>query len=107
MSSVCMVLASNIYAMPFFYKYQDILYRNNLKADLTYWNRDGIAEEEIENIHFIPYNRKSTYNDGNKRKVLDFLLFARFVKRTIKRNNYEKIIFLGNYGATHILLAGF
>ena len=102
-----MVLASNIYAMPFFYKYQDILQKYELKADLIYWNRDGITENEPKNIHFITYNRKSTYNDGNKRKIIDFLMFARFVKRIIRKNKYDRIVFLGNYGATHILLSSF
>lgn len=107
MSKICMILASNVYAMPFFYKYQKIIQDANLSADLIYWNRDGINEKAPCNINYIPYNKKSTYNDGNKKKILEFLLFAQFVKKEICQRKYDKIIFLGNYGATHVLLSGF
>ena len=93
--------------MPFLYKYRALLESCGENADLIYWNRDGIEEKEPSNIRLIPFNRKATYNDGNKSKILSFVLFAKFVKKTVMQNEYDRILFLGTYGGTPVLLFPF
>lgn len=104
-NKVCIILPCNIYITPYYFLYEQLLDKMNVKFDLIIWNRDGIKENSKGRI--ISYNLPDKANDGNRSKVYKFLKFASFVKKVIKKNKYEKLLILGSYAGTAALLANF
>ena len=84
------ISVSNIYCMPYYYKYEKILCSNNVKYDLIYWDRDLIDEKVAEGITPIAFHKKCAYNDENWLKIFAFFRFYRFVLKQIKKNKYDK-----------------
>ena len=100
-NKIAVVLGSNIHWAPYFYKYESIFSKKNINFDLILWNREGLNENTIGNI--ISYNKKDKSCDHNFFKVFKFFAFARFTKKVIKNNKYEKIVFLGLHGCAPVL----
>lgn len=94
---VAVISVSNIYLTPYYYKYEKILCHENNGFDLIYWNRDLMDEKVGDKVSLISYDKKSTYNDNNYIKIVAFWGFYRFVLDMIKKNKYDKLIFLGTY----------
>lgn len=104
-NKICLILPCNLYVIPYFNVYEDMLEKANLDYDLILWNRSLIKENC--NGEIISYDKKDVANDKNPKKVFKYLGFYRFVKQTIKKNEYNKIVFLDTSACTVVLLAGF
>lgn len=101
MGKIAVVLGSNIHWSPFYMKYERLLKEYGAEFDLIFWNREGL-EENID-VNTMPFNCKDETNNNDPLKLLKFMKFASFVRKTIKQNRYEKIIFLGGAGCAAVL----
>lgn len=105
-SNIAIVLGSNIHWAPYYYRYEKILKDNNVKFDLIIWNRENITENTEAN-NLIEFKMKDKSDNKNPFKIIKFVAFSEFVKKTLKKNNYNKIIFLGTHGCAPIFLSKF
>lgn len=105
MKKICVVIPSNIYAAPYYYIYENILTDLNSNFDVIIWDRDIIDEPVKGNK--IALKLKDTASDGRKTKIIKYFKFAHFVKKQLKKNEYDKLIFLGTNGGTVALLSNF
>lgn len=94
-SKLVIVLPCNIYTAPFLHRYEKIIKRVYAEFDLLYWNRALIDEESYGNQ--ICYNLEDKINSGKITKIIKYYKFAKFVKKKLIKNKYEKIIVLGSY----------
>lgn len=95
-NKIAIVLGSNIHWAPYYYRYERLLQDEKCPFDLIYWNREGIKEESAANL--ISFNVPDVSNNKDPLKVFKFIRFSRFVQRTIEREKYDKLIFLGTHG---------
>lgn len=102
---VCLVLPCNIYAAPYYFRYEKLLDNLHIDFDLIIWNRDLIEEKSSGNI--ILFNVADVANSGAKTKVIKYFRFASFVKQIIKENKYRKIIFLSTSAGIVAILSLF
>ena len=94
---IALIVGTNLHWAPFYYRYEKYLINNGINFDLIIWNREGIDEiSQAQNI--IEYKIKDVANNKNPKKIWKFFTFGRFVKRIIKKNKYDKLIFVGTYG---------
>ncbi|OFV71341.1 hypothetical protein [Acetobacterium wieringae] len=100
---IALVLPSNIRYAPFYRKYEDILVKNDIPFDLIYWNRENIIEDISGTLH--SYSLKDRVNSKNYLKIIKYFGFARYVKKKLEREKYNKVIFLGSNAGTVALLS--
>ncbi len=105
-SNVLIVLGSNIHWAPYYYRYEKEFNNLKIEFDLLIWNREGISEKTNAKSRY-EFKWKDKSDNGNPLKVLKFVFFCRFVKRVIKLNKYNKIIFLGTHGCAPVFLSKF
>lgn len=102
-NKVLLISLNNLYATPYLHSY--IFEKEHIEYHLFYWNRDNI-EEEYSKIRLIPLNLQESKTKSkflNKIKtVINYMKFSRNLKRHLKTNNYDKIIFLNNVPAVLI-----
>lgn len=94
---IALVVGTNLHWAPFYYRYEKILKEKNIDYDLILWNREGI-EEPCNADKIIECKTRDAANNKNPLKVWKFIVFANFVKKTIQKNKYSKILFVGTYG---------
>lgn len=99
---IAVVLPCNINWAPYYKRYEELLLQSNTNFDLILWNREQILEDI--HPHVISFNLKDTTNNRDWKKFGKFIAFAVFVKKTLKKNKYSKVIFLGTYAGNSILL---
>ena len=94
-NKVLIVSLSNIFTTPYinYYLIQD----ESLEYDLFYWNRENIDENTDFAAHTIEFKSKKNF--------FSYFRFASKLLKTIKSNNYDKIIFLHTLSA--VLIAGY
>lgn len=103
MNKFAIILGCNLHWAPYYYRYEKILNELKIPFDVIMWNREGIKEETKANV--IEYNLADVSCNNNPTKVVKFFRFARFVKNTVKKNRYSKLIFLGFQGCALTLNA--
>ncbi len=101
MERIAVVLGSNIHWAPFYMKYEKLLKQSNIPYDLIFWNREGL--EETIDAPTICFDCRDQTNNSSPLKLFKFLKFAAFVRRTIQKNHYDKVIFLGGAGCAAVL----
>ena len=106
MNKVVLVLGSNIHWAPYYYRYEKFLNDNNIKFDLIIWNREGICEKNTAN-NVIEYKVRDVSDNKNPLKLFKFINFSNFVKKTINKNKYSKIIFLGTHACAPAFLCNY
>lgn len=94
LNKIAIVGFHNLHLMQFLYKYTDILDKNNIKYDVLYWNRDGVEYEKKFKGNMIGYNYLTNNYIPKWKKIFGYLKAQRFFSKTIKKNQYEKIILL-------------
>lgn len=102
---ILLVLSCNLHWAPYYTRYEQILKNSGIKYDLILWNREGLKENTYGNL--IEYKLLDKTNNNSAIKVVKFLHYAHFIKKVIKKNNYDKIVFLGTYAGIPAFLAGF
>jgi len=85
---LALISAGNVWFLPFLKIYTKILDDYNVAYDIISWNRDG-TDDKIGK----QYNKQSPLTKSRIRKLWDFIHYAKFVKRTIENEKYDKLIF--------------
>lgn len=93
---VALVLGCNIHWTPYYHLYERMLVSKSIDFDLIIWNRELINEQSRGTV--IPFNLPDTSSNKNPKKFYKFFAFASFVRRTIKKNKYDRVVFLGLQG---------
>lgn len=93
---IAVILGSNIHWAPYYYRYEQLLCEAGIDFDLVYWDREGVKEACKANM--VPFNIPDVSNNKNPLKVWKFVAFSHFVQKTIRKNQYDKLIFLGTHG---------
>lgn len=106
MSKIVLILGSNIHWAPYYYRYEEFLNKKNIKFDLIMWNRENIKEKICANKIF-EYKKRDISDNKNPLKIFKFFEFAKFIKKTIAKEGYSKIIFLGTHACAHAILCEF
>lgn len=104
-SRILVVLGCNTHWAPYYYRYEKQFIENDVLFDVVIWDRENISETLAANTVY-KFKLQDKGNNHNIFKVLKFFQFARFVKKTIVNNKYEKIIFLGWAGCAATLNSG-
>lgn len=102
---IAVILGSNIHWAPYYYRYEQLLCEAGVDFDLVYWNREAIKEECKANL--VSFDIPDVSNNKNPMKVWKFIAFSYFVEKTIKKNKYDKLIFLGTHGCAVCFCAGY
>lgn len=102
---ILLVLSCNLHWAPYYTRYEQILKNAGINYDLLIWNREGLKENVYGNL--IEYKILDKTNNHSASKILKFIRYAHFIKKVIKTNRYDKIVFLGTYAAIPAFLAGF
>lgn len=105
MRKYAIILGCNLHWAPYYYRYEQILIKNKIPFDVIMWNREGIKEAMAGDL--IEFNLPDVSCNNNPTKVVKFFKFANFVKKTVKKNQYSKLIFLGFQGCALTLNASF
>lgn len=94
------VIAGNIYLSPYVDNYIHILDSLNIAYEIISWNRDGVDSK-------IGFQFTERINNGLPRwkKISRYVRYIRFVKKTIKERQYDKLIIFGPHIA--ILISSF
>lgn len=82
---------------PYFEKYENALFHANKPFEAILWQRDGIQRN-----YPAGYNVFQKYTPPNSttfQKVMGFLSYAGFVRKTIKKKRYSKLILLSTLSA--------
>lgn len=93
---VALVLGCNTHWTPYYYLYERMLTSRSVDFDLIIWNRELLDEKSKGTV--IPFNLPDISSSKDPKKFYKFFLFANFVKKTIKRNKYDRVVFLGLQG---------
>jgi hypothetical protein len=85
---ILIISLNNLYLTPYLDKYT-----TTLKSDkfLVYWNRSGIIEEKAD-LRLIPFNFKIGSNSSKFTKLIGYIKFLGFVKKTLKSIQFDKLI---------------
>lgn len=102
---IAVVLGANLRWTPFFYRYEKLLNMYSIPFDLILWDREQIEKDERDNL--IKYTCADATNNHDPWKIFKFIKFSLFVKKTIRRNKYSKVLFLGTYACMPALIALF
>lgn len=82
---IALIIPNNVWFCPFASIYGTLLKKMGIEYDIISWNRSGIEEMAIQyNCSFQSRNPLSL--------LLAYRNFASFVKATIKKNGYDKLI---------------
>ena len=85
MGKIALIIPNNLWMCPYISIYTKLLDDKNVEYELISWDRNGKDEIGIQ-YHLSEKNR-------NKYLVfLSYLKFSRFLKKTIKDNEYDKLI---------------
>lgn len=105
MNRILFVLSCNLHWAPYYTRYENILKELGLKYDILIWNREGLMENTFGRK--IEYSVKDETNNGSMTKIVKFIKYARFVKYQLKKNKYDKIVFVGTYAGIPAFIAYF
>ena len=87
---ICFVGLSNIQAVPYLYKYINLL---KCEYDIVYWDRKGI-NENCGAINHYALNYTIKANASQIQKAIGYLKFRRFASHILKEKNYDGVILL-------------
>lgn len=93
---------ANLDIMPYLRKYTDVLDENNINYDIVYWNRDGILEKKDFNGNAICYSYEMKTHQPFYKKIGGFVRYTNFIRKTIKKRKYDKLILLTSQTAVPI-----
>jgi hypothetical protein len=103
MNHILLVLSCNLHWAPYYFRYENILKELGLKYDIVIWNREGLQDKTYGRK--IEYSVQDKTNDGSVSKIIKFVKYSHFVKKQLKKNNYDKIVFIGTYSGIPAFLS--
>lgn len=84
---IALVCPSNMLYMPYVNNYINVLNGLGINYDIINWDRFKIEEED-----YLSYRDKK---NGHQRNYFDYLKYKKYVIKTLKSNNYDKVIVFG------------
>lgn len=95
---ICLISMTNLFLCPYIEKYSRIIADNQLadEIDLIYWNRHNIEENTKQFNKSFAFEKKLHEHEAKTKKLIAFLDFAKYCKTVIKKQKYDRIIFLHN-----------
>lgn len=94
---------SNLFLMPYLFTYTDFLKGKKIDFDVIYWNRKNLNEQFGFNMY--SYNVEMKDSSHKVFKLKHLIGYTHFVKKTLKKNNYDFLIILTSLPA--VLLNSF
>lgn len=90
MRKVLLIGGASLNVSPYIYSYIEILEKNDIPYDYLYWNREDPEYNLPQN--FFPYNNKCSKRTLKYKKISGTIGFYNYVKKHLKKNQYEFII---------------
>ena len=94
MMKIGMIGFCNLNIMQYLYKYTNVLDAVGADYDVLYWNRLGIPEEKTFRGSCLSYDKELNSYQPFYKKIATFLGYMAFVRKTLKKNRYDKLIVL-------------
>ena len=96
MQKVGIVGFHNLHLMQFLYKYTDILDLREIPYDVLYWDRNPSLEIEVKKFqgNSIPFSYEMNNYQPKYKKIIGFIKCILFMRKKIRENQYDKMIFL-------------
>lgn len=92
LKKVCIVTYDEYINIPFIKKYEELLYKHNIKYDIILWDRRNLSKkcEKKDNCYIF---RTKT---GRSRisKIFPFIKWRKYTLKILNKNKYDKIIIL-------------
>ena len=85
-----LLLPTNIYFCPYVKIYTDVLDKDNIQYHIIYPDKRGLKEEAA-----YRYTRKIDDKANKIAKLLYYWDYSRFLRKTIKKEQYDKLIVFG------------
>lgn len=85
MKNIALIVSNNLWCCPYVKIYSKLLDDWGIEYDIISWDREGRKEEGIQYTN-IEQSRNPFY------VFISFVKFSSFVKKTVRRNNYSKLI---------------
>ena len=105
MKRICLILPCNLFVVPYFQIYEKTIIDSGCSFDVVLWNRNLVSETCCG--HVFAYDVGDKANDKNVLKIFKYFGFYRFAKKIIKKEKYDKIIFLDTSSFTLIFMRHF
>lgn len=84
-----LLIHDNVWFCPYISLYIPIIEEVGAEYDIIYWNKEALNEKGI------PYNYKFSNDNPNFMKLWGYLKYSRFIRKTIKKHSYDKLIIFG------------
>lgn len=91
---ICILGFCNLTIMQYLYKYTTILDEKGIEYDVVYWNRLGIHEDASFKGQAISFNSTINTYQPFRKKIIQFIQYAQFMRDKIKKGKYSKLIVL-------------
>lgn len=82
---ICLVLFADVLYSPYANFYIDFLTKHNIDFDVIFLNRDSKIRTKYPSNYFC-------FKKNNNNKIITCLRYISFVKKTIKKNGYNRLI---------------
>ncbi|MCI9136004.1 MAG: glycosyltransferase family 4 protein [Lachnospiraceae bacterium] len=91
------VFSNDLNTCPYIDKYLDVFHRMGTAYEVILWNREGRTKTYPSNYRV--YDVSADIYVPKWKKIGGFYGFRKFLRRTIKENSYDKLIFLTTFSA--------
>lgn len=96
MKKICFISYTNLYLVPYLKNYTDIMEED---GDAIVWNRHNLKEEN-DRCNVISYDFPVDDNSAGKmQKLRGYIAYTRFVKKQLKKKDYDVVICLQSISA--------
>jgi hypothetical protein len=92
MKKIAIILCEDVYTCPYIGKYLEVCKEKSIEYDILCWNRSG--KERTYPANYLNYGEKSNINTRKILKLFPFLRFGYFLRKTIRQEQYDKLIVL-------------
>lgn len=99
---VAIIILGNSWICPYVNTYKMILEKCGIGYDVILWNRDG---SDVDCDGTVCYNSGAIDLNNPLLKLYGYIKYARFIKKTVQENGYDKLVVSGPHLA--ILLSSF
>ena len=84
---IALIIPANRWFCPYLNIYTKILDNNNIQYDVILWDREKNEAEHEHEFHFI-----SRFQKNKIEKFISYFLYAKFIKKQVRKENYSKLI---------------
>lgn len=95
---ICIISMNNLFLCPYINKYIASI-GQSVDKDLIIWDRHDAKEDIVGFDNVFKWSFRMDERDNKAKKIVKFIKFNNFCSRIIKKQRYDKIIFLHNYSA--------